>query len=48
MQGLDAKRSIGLKWRTEVPDDILAAVLDAISNVRRDNSAGCLPAHMSD
>ena len=48
MQGLDAKRSIGLKWRTEVPDDILATVLDAISNVRRDNNAGCLPAHMSD
>jgi len=48
MRGPDAKRSIGLKWRTEVPDDILATVLDAISNVRRDNSAGCLPAHMSD
>ena len=44
MDGLDAKRSVGLRWRTEVRNDILATVLDAISTVRRANIAACLPA----
>lgn len=48
MEGLDAKRSIGLRWRTEVRDDILATVFDAISTVRRENIAGCLPAYITD
>ena len=48
MEGLDAKRSIGLRWRTEVRDDILATVLDAISTVRRENIASCLPAYITD
>ena len=48
MEGLDAKRSIGLRWRTEVRNDILATVLDAISTVRRENIASCLPAYITD
>jgi DNA-binding transcriptional LysR family regulator len=48
MEGLDAKRSVGLRWRTEVRDDILATILDAISTVRRQNIAGCLPAYIAD
>ena len=48
MEGLDAKRSIGLRWRTEVRDDILATVFDAISTVRRENIACCLPAYITD
>ena len=47
MEGLDAKRSVGLRWRTEVRDNILATVLDAISTVRRENIAGCLPAYIT-
>jgi DNA-binding transcriptional LysR family regulator len=48
MEGLDAKRSIGLRWRTDLRDDILATVLDAISTVRRETIAGCLPAYITD
>ena len=48
MEGLDAKRSIGLRWRTEVRDDVLATVLDAISTVRRENIAECFPAYITD
>jgi DNA-binding transcriptional LysR family regulator len=44
MDGLDAMRSVGLRWRTEVRDEILATVLDAILTVRRENIASCLPA----
>jgi len=48
MEGLDAKRSIGLRWRTEVRDDVLATVLDAISTVRRENIAESFPAYITD
>src|SRR6516162_4399664 len=48
MEGLVAKRSIGLRWRTEVRNDILATVFDAISTVRREHIAGCLPAYITD
>ena len=48
MEGLDAKRSIGLRWRTEVRDDVLATVLDAISTVRRKNIAEGFPAYITD
>ena len=44
IEGLDANRSVGLRWRTEVRDEILAKILDAISIVRRENIVSCLPA----
>jgi len=33
---LDAERSIGLKWRADINDDILSAVLDAASSIEFD------------
>src|SRR5262245_58712927 len=48
MEGLEAKRSVGLKWRTDLPHDILATALDAISTVRRANIAACLPAAITE
>jgi DNA-binding transcriptional LysR family regulator len=47
MEGLEAERSVGLRWRTELRDEILATVLDAILTVRRENVVGCLPAYMT-
>jgi DNA-binding transcriptional LysR family regulator len=48
MAGLDATRSVGLRWRSDVPDDILATLLDASSTVGGQNISGCLPAYIRD
>lgn len=36
VKGIDAVRSIGLKWRADLKDEILGAVLDASSSIEFD------------